>query len=74
MLPIHRLDLGTGEVREQILFRAIPHNVQNKQGDQGQPGWLPERQMLLDQPDLQLGLGDLIQWMQNRLWVLTPGV
>lgn len=32
VLPIHGLDMGTGEVREQILFRAIPQNVQNKQG------------------------------------------
>ncbi|RMC01047.1 hypothetical protein DUI87_22311 [Hirundo rustica rustica] len=37
VVPIHKLDLGPGEVREQILFRAITQNMQNKQGIRASP-------------------------------------
>lgn len=32
VVPIHKLDLGTGEAWEQILFRAITQNVQDRWG------------------------------------------
>lgn len=31
-MPTHKADLGTGEVREQILFRAMARHTHNKQG------------------------------------------
>lgn len=55
-------------------FQSHHAECAGQAGDQGQPTELPERQVLFDQPDLLLELGDLIQGMRNRLWLLTTRV
>jgi len=49
-----KLDLGAGEDYAAIQLECSDRACEGQPGDQAQPAWVHERQVLLDQPDLLL--------------------
>ena len=43
-----------GKIMERFILSVLTRHVKDNQGNQAQPAWVHERQVLLDQPDVLL--------------------